>query len=423
MASIRTPFRQAEEFLREKIDLPTRTWTDISHGMHARAFVVAGAIEAGLLEDLHGAVIKAGEGGLTRQEFRKQFDQILAGRGWPFNAPDTPGYRDWRAAVIYDTNLRMAYQAGHWKQFQETAEGRPYLEYSAVLDGKTRPLHREWHGTILPIDHPWWKTHYPPNGWNCRCTVVSRSAADLKRLGKAVSVPPPIEPVDRQVTIDGARVTIQVPKGIDPGFDYNVGVAAWGGPLREPREAGQGEWLELTSFGQTRPAGAIPAPPSPRSVTLQPAPIALSEDAAPQIKKLIEKAIGGPEEIITDPLGSAVFVNAEAFAAKIAGALAKNPSDRRERLIPALLDLIASPQEIWAGFEVNSAGKTRMGRRYVSYLQIEDGGAPAFVALIAQTRAAVLEAWTIYKTRRLASLNKRVRSGVRLYRAEGDDGG
>jgi hypothetical protein len=116
-------------------------------------------------------------------------------------------------------------------------------------------------------------------------------------------------------------------------------------------------------------------------------------------------------------------VNAEAFAARIAGALAKNPSDRRERLIPALLDLIASPQEIWAGFEVNSAGKTRMGRRYVSYLQIEDGGAPAFVALIAQTRAAVLEAWTIYKTRRLASLNKRVRSGVRLYRAEGDDGG
>ena len=43
------------------------------------------------------------------------------------------------------------------------------LRYVAVLDARTRPEHRAWHGLILPIDHPLWDTHYPPNGWGCRC--------------------------------------------------------------------------------------------------------------------------------------------------------------------------------------------------------------------------------------------------------------
>ena len=23
---------------------------------------------------------------------------------------------------------------------------------------------RAWHGTVLPVDHPFWQTHFPPNG-------------------------------------------------------------------------------------------------------------------------------------------------------------------------------------------------------------------------------------------------------------------
>jgi uncharacterized protein with gpF-like domain len=33
------------------------------------------------------------------------------------------------------------------------------------MDGRTRPMHAAWHNTVLPFDHPFWKTHYPPNGW------------------------------------------------------------------------------------------------------------------------------------------------------------------------------------------------------------------------------------------------------------------
>ena len=36
---------------------------------------------------------------------------------------------------------------------------------------------------MLPIDDPWWNEHMPPNGWNCRSSVVQLSAAQVAELG------------------------------------------------------------------------------------------------------------------------------------------------------------------------------------------------------------------------------------------------
>ncbi|MCK5775478.1 MAG: hypothetical protein KAH25_04850 [Bacteroidales bacterium] len=34
-----------------------------------------------------------------------------------------------------------------------------------------RPEHKRWHGITRTMDDPFWKNHYPPNDWGCRCTV------------------------------------------------------------------------------------------------------------------------------------------------------------------------------------------------------------------------------------------------------------
>jgi SPP1 gp7 family putative phage head morphogenesis protein len=209
---------EAIAYLLRKLNIPTETWTDIWQEAHAAAFVVAGAQSDALLNDFHEAVNRAIAEGRTLEQFREDFDRIVAEHGWSYN-----GSRNWRSRVIFQTNLRLAYAAGRWEQIDRLKARRPYLRYVAVMDERTRPLHAAWHNTVLPVDHPWWDTHFPPNGWNCRCTVQSLGERDLARYGLAVSAEAPPSPLVAKAV--KGRGIVMVPEGIDPGFAYNPGKA------------------------------------------------------------------------------------------------------------------------------------------------------------------------------------------------------
>jgi uncharacterized protein with gpF-like domain len=161
-APISLPFDEAIEYFRGKVNLPTERWTDLWEGMHARAFVVAGATKDELLADFRTAVDRAIADGITIADFRRDFDAIVAKHGWSYK-----GGRDWRSRVIYDTNIRTAYQSGRYKQQTdpELLAVRPYLQYVHGDSIHPRELHLSWNGRVLLADHPWWREHYPPNGW------------------------------------------------------------------------------------------------------------------------------------------------------------------------------------------------------------------------------------------------------------------
>jgi len=215
------PFDEAIAFLRDKLRLTSRGWTDVWQEQNAVAFTVAGAQSAQLVADFHQVVTKAIRDGTTLAEFREDFDAIVEQHGWSYR-----GSRGWRTRVIFETNLRTSYQAGRWDQAWRLRDDRPFLRYVAVQDDRTRPQHRQWHGTVLPIDADWWKTHYPPNGWGCRCTVQSLSRRDMARRGYQVTSPAPKpQLVERSVNTPDGQRTEMVPAGIDPGWAYNVGQA------------------------------------------------------------------------------------------------------------------------------------------------------------------------------------------------------
>ena len=212
--TFKLPFNEASTFFRSKLNIPTEAWDDLWKDQHAKGFMIAGAAKAELLADFRVAVQKAIDGNLTLQQFRDQFGAIVVKYGWSYN-----GGRNWRSAIIYNTNVRTSYMAGRWQQLSQTGalKNLRYRHADGVLH--PRPLHVAWNNLVLPADHPFWKTNYPPNGWGCHCTVFG--ASDKERQAAVASGYG--EPPEGWDTIDPKT---GAPIGIDKGWDYNVGMAA-----------------------------------------------------------------------------------------------------------------------------------------------------------------------------------------------------
>ncbi|MBI9092293.1 MAG: hypothetical protein JEZ12_24020 [Desulfobacterium sp.] len=212
------PFGEAVSFFREKLNVPSEHWDDLWKGQHAKGFMVAGAMKAELVSDLKGSVDKAISQGETLADFRKRFDSIVEKHGWTYK-----GGRNWRTKVIYDTNLKTAYMAGRHKQM--TSPGvttlRPFWQYRHGGSANPRIEHLALDGMVLPHDDPFWSTHYPPNGWGCKCRVVTLSQRDLDKMGK--KGPDSAPEIQYREWEDKNGKSHQVPLGIDPGWDYNVG--------------------------------------------------------------------------------------------------------------------------------------------------------------------------------------------------------
>lgn len=256
---------RAVEFFRSKGLKASFAWQDMLHEEHDRAFTVAKMTDLDLLSDVRGYVERALSEGWTRQRFVDELKPELVRRGWWGEAvmrdPESGEMREVRLGsvrrlnTIHDTNLRTAYAAGHWDRIRENAATAPYVQYSAVLDARTRPQHAAWHGKVLRWDDPWWQTHTPPNGWNCRCGAIQLSERDLQRLGKSGPDQAPPSPM-RDWTNPRTGEIVKVPVGVDPGWGYAPGASRVAEVDQLAREKAQHapaelraaflEWLDAT---------------------------------------------------------------------------------------------------------------------------------------------------------------------------------
>lgn len=184
MSDFQLKFQAQIDYLQQKINLPTETYKDLTARQHDRAFVVAGAMKADLLNDLHAAVNDAVANGQTLKDFQKNFDQIIAKRGWL--ADSDKEYKAWRAKIIYQTNLRTSHAAGRYKQMTdpEVLKRRPYWVYRHNSIENPRITHESWNNLVLPAEHAFWKVNFPPNGYGCNCTVEAINERQLKAMGK-----------------------------------------------------------------------------------------------------------------------------------------------------------------------------------------------------------------------------------------------
>ncbi|MCA1492714.1 head morphogenesis protein [Ensifer sp. NBAIM29] len=342
------PFREQIEFFRQKRAKPTKAWTDAMRGTHDRAFVIAGATDTAMLSDFQTAIAGAMENGTTLDDFRKDFDRIVAKYGWQYK-----GKRSWRTRVIFETNIRSAYMAGRLKQMRDpdVLKLRPIWQYrhgETRTPKNPRPRHKAWHGLCLRHDDAFWDTHFPPNDWFCSCGVRSLSLRDLKRLGKdgldtapAKLFEPVIDPVSGQLT--------EIPQGIGYGWDYQPG-NLWEQGLVPSMLTENGTPL----LASPRHAVLIDAPEPIDDLVAAAKPFKakpLNEGLEPEdyIRAFLKPFGGdiGSAVLFEDKAGTKVPVSDLLFRDR-RGALKVMKGDRAT-ITPFLAEALMDPDEIWIG--------------------------------------------------------------------------
>ena len=120
----------------------------------------------------------------------------------------------------YNQAVASAQMASKWVQIRLESDVLPLLQYEAINDERTRAEHEALDGIVRPIRDTFWQTHYPPNGWGCRCSVRQLAEGEAV-ITKDLPDLPSLKPIFKNnVGINGIvfpqdhPYISQIPKGI-----------------------------------------------------------------------------------------------------------------------------------------------------------------------------------------------------------------
>ncbi|MEN2979978.1 PBECR2 nuclease fold domain-containing protein [Tistrella bauzanensis] len=366
---IRRAFTEQVAFLAQKRVSPTRSWRDALQGDHDRAFVVAGATDVSMLEEIHAAVIEAAET-YDYSAFKSRLTEVIERYDWQHS-----GQRERRIRTIYETNIRSAYMAGRLRQMTDPDVLRlmPYWQYlhaETRVPADPRPQHLAWDGVTLLWDNTWWITHFPPNGWFCSCGIRALSERRAKKQPRWGEDAP--ADVMRKVWDPARGAEIEVPQGVDVGWDYQPG-ALWSkgltpSALIDPADG----MLEVT--GRHVVEVDTPAPLDDLLAASKPFTAdALGDDLDPEdyVRGFLAPFgadIGAPA-LWEDQTGEKLPISEEFFQTRTGEWKIGNRD--RATMTPLLAETLLDPDEIWLGVaaKINPANPTHvdlvMDRRYV----------------------------------------------------------
>lgn len=238
----------ALDYIKNKKLHPAFSYKDVWNEEHAAAFTVAKAMQIDVLSDIKGAVEKAIENGEDFAHFKKGLEPLLMSKGWwgkksmidPLTGKTVNAQlgSDRRLKTIYRTNLRSAYQKGQYDRTM-SSDAHPYLMYCIGPSTHHREEHAGWNGLILKKDNPWWNTHFPPNGWGCKCYTRAVTKERKERYEKN-GIPTarneygtgggtiPVKTTAPKTTYktffnERKRTFERIPQGVTPGFNWNQG--------------------------------------------------------------------------------------------------------------------------------------------------------------------------------------------------------
>lgn len=187
VASLGERFAEAIGFFREKSPVFAEQFEALDDEARAQAFTVAGVARIDTIASVWRALEVALDKGQAFEVFKAAVMPLLV-KAWV----GTPEAAAARVDTIFRTNTSTAYNAGRYKQatHPDTIRLRPVWRFDAILDGRTSSVCKTCHGTTLPADHPWWRSHLSPLHHRCRSSFVTLRAS---QAGKLTAEPPDAE--------------------------------------------------------------------------------------------------------------------------------------------------------------------------------------------------------------------------------------
>jgi len=224
-------------YFEQKSLKPAFSWQDVWGQEHAYAFTVAKAVDLELLTLFKTSIQRAIDEGEGFESWRGKLIPELQALGWYGKRKVDDPTGKWKSKIvdfsrparlenIFWSNVRTARAAGQWERIQRTKVGLPYLLYVRTASANPREQHLAFVGIMLLVDDPFWSTHFPPNGWGCKCSVRQITRFEYDKLKDQDGYTTEAPAIEEKTFVNRRTGEVsKVPAGIDPGWGTNPGLS------------------------------------------------------------------------------------------------------------------------------------------------------------------------------------------------------
>jgi hypothetical protein len=174
-----TPNEEAVEFLRRKRPLNVNAYRQLLPELRAHAFTVSGIGNATALQAVRDLVAEVPAGADFRKTKKAVVEELAKHIPMEpdlFDDPDAAAKHkamlERRAEMVVRNNAFQAYSVSAYKELDEFRDLFTHWQYLTVGDGRVRASHAALNKVTLPQGHPFWRSHFPPWEFGCRCQVV-----------------------------------------------------------------------------------------------------------------------------------------------------------------------------------------------------------------------------------------------------------
>jgi SPP1 gp7 family putative phage head morphogenesis protein len=179
-----TPHAEAIDFIRSKPAVASRVLGQLLPELRARAFTISGVEHYDTLQHVRDLVAEIPAGAdwdTTKAQIVDEVSPFFVGKlmghddeGNPIRltAAEAREHAARRAELLLRLHGFQAYAASAYRTMDAQRDVFPFWKYQSMGDLKVRATHAALDGKILPADSDFWKNHYPPWEWGCRCQVV-----------------------------------------------------------------------------------------------------------------------------------------------------------------------------------------------------------------------------------------------------------